>query len=76
MSVPLRKNKRRGLAGMQREAKARTRRRDRCLDDFFGNRRQTDKVKERRAPSNMRGRGPCAWHFALPGKVTSGERKV
>ena len=32
--------------------------------------------RDGRAPSNMRGRGPGAWHFALPGKVTSGERRV
>ena len=45
---------------------------DRC----YGNRRQTDKVKERRAPSNVMGRAPGAWHFAPPGKITSGERRA
>ena len=28
-----------------------------------------DKVKERRAPSNVRGRGPDSSYFALPGKI-------
>ena len=45
-------------------------------DQGYGNRRQTDKVKERTAPSNVIGRGPGAWHFAPPGKITSGERRA
>ena len=39
------------------------------MDGCYGNRRQADKVKERRAPSNVRGRGPDSWYFALPGKT-------
>ena len=34
------------------EAKAGTRLRDRCLDGCYGNRHQTDMLKERRAPRN------------------------
>ena len=36
------------------------------LDGCYGNRRQTDEQKERRATSSVRGIGPGAWHFALP----------
>ena len=62
MSLPLRNESRRGLAGMQRamhqwsgpEAKAGTRLRNRYLDGCYGNRRLTDALKERRAPSSVR----------------------
>ena len=69
MSVPQRNERKRGLAGMQRDKApvewprsegGGTRLTDRCLDDCYGNRRQTDELKDRKAPSSARGRGPGA----------------
>ena len=41
---------------------------------LFQNPRQTDNVKERRVPGNLRGEGPGAWHLALLGKISNERR--
>ena len=41
------------------------------LGRCYGNRRQTNELKEKRAPSSVRGRGFGAWHFAILGKIKS-----
>lgn len=69
MSVPLCNEQR--LAGMQRRHQWIS-----ALDGCHGNGHQTNKLKKRRAPSSVMSRWvPCAWHFALPGKIMSAQRR-
>ena len=56
----------RGISGVAPEAKAGTRLRGRCLDGCYGNRRQTDEPKGRKAPISEKGVGTGARDFAFP----------
>ena len=56
MSVPVRSERSRDLAGIQRDKAPVERRRERCLDGCYGNRRQMDDLKARKASSSARGK--------------------